>query len=172
MIVKSAASFILGALFTFSLPSLVLVSLIAISLLRERGPLLLTGLGPICMQRETIEKASPNGRLIAISVRMWCEDETSDIHNDTEVFVFSTRLDRGAHLLTLKDNGPHPAPIMWSDNRALSITKSDEAALTFAAQWCGVWLKCGVRRNEKLCVRIAHRNCSLYRLPDWPAQLA
>lgn len=136
----SIASFLIGFSLVFATPSMPFMIVLFLFNLSSppSGSDAVGGFGADCSRRGKIEAASPNGRFIATSIRTICNDHSDLMHNETEVFVTSTRLERGAHLLTLERVGEHPAAIAWLDNQTLRVFKTADSTRTFSQSWCGI----------------------------------
>lgn len=105
---------------------------------RNGDPDAIGGWGADCSLREKAEAASPDGRFIALSIRTACNDKADLMHDQSEIFVRATRLDRSAHLLTLERSGPKPAALHWQDNQTIVIAMSIGAQQTYSFAWCGI----------------------------------
>lgn len=139
----SIASFFIGFSLVFAIPSIpfmIVIFLLALSSPPSDSDAV-GGFGADCSHRGQLKVASPNGRFITTSIRTICNDHSDPMHNETEIFVTSTRLERGAHLLTLERVGEQPAAIAWLDNQTLRVFNTANSNRTFSRSWFGISTK-------------------------------
>ena len=135
---NGVARFFLGAVIAFLMPTLfgLAISALILTFDRDAGPL--TGSGLTCTPEKEGRTASPNGRFIAISIRLACEDVSDPKNGDIRIFVTSTRLDRAAHIATIHNGKNEPIKISWSSNMTVNIPDQHDSTLKFAKEWCEI----------------------------------
>lgn len=95
--------------------------------------------GPTCEIGDRRDFASPNGRFIASSVIIDCEDDPKRDRTYNYVFLEASRRDRIAHVFTLSHDRKNPAELFWRDNQSIVI-RSDlsDTEEGVSAKWCGI----------------------------------
>lgn len=95
--------------------------------------------GPTCDNGKLQEFASPNGRFIATSLLIDCEDHPKRNRTYNYVFLSASRLDRIGHVFTLSHERTTPIELVWLDNQSVGIrNEPSDTEEGISAKWCGI----------------------------------
>jgi hypothetical protein len=119
-------------------PALAIFSLFLIGSLILKGPGAWAA-GPQCYSGARKMAASPNGRYVATSIMIACEDdEQTHLWNYNYVFVTATRLSRTSQIYYLARKSPNPADILWQNNHLITLKIDEDDQERASGIWCGI----------------------------------
>ena len=137
--VSTIGNYISGLFLVLMLPSLLGLGVIGLMKSADPNPSFLGGRGPICELRERQEAASPNGRFIAISVQVLCEDEDYNKRESiNQIYVKTTRWMHAAHIFSMTHDKSFPSTIRWTDNRTIELQKNHANVVIYSRPWCDI----------------------------------
>ena len=139
--------FISGLCIGLLSPSLLWFFIVAIGSIFIKGPGAWAP-GPQCYALARKKALSPDGRFIATSVMIHCEDdEETQFWYYNYAFVTATRLARTGHVYSLKRKSKTPADIVWLNNRLIALQIDENDSEKIALSWCGVAATSEVRAS-------------------------
>lgn len=128
----------IGALTAFLTPTYLCLFFAALIALFDPDPRPFTGSGPVCEGHDETRSASPNGRWIAVSERLECEERSDPRQGERRIFIVSSLLDRAGHVATLRQSGAGPLTLAWKGNQILEIENAQNSTPSRLTGWCGV----------------------------------
>ena len=105
--------------------------------------------GPQCYALDRKEAIAPNGRFIATSVIIDCEDDNE--RNELRynyVFVSAIRLSRSGQVYSSLRALNEPAMVSWNGNNTILIQKAADDIERVKSQWCGIEIEAERTENR------------------------
>ena len=95
--------------------------------------------GAQCYALGRKESLAPNGRFIATSVIIDCEDDNDrSVYACNYVFMSATRLSRRGQVYSSARLVHEPAIISWDSNNTILIAQANTNIEKVKGQWCGI----------------------------------